>query len=202
VGCGLPQGGFRGCFFSLHFLSFASPLLSYARTYMHVTILVGIMCTVGNFLIAFTPLDCTQAVALGFPVKARAGPVEGYSVKRSLPSGSLRQRARRSHAHFSPPFPPRHALVASQAFFLRSPRLETPLTPSPVPLARYIQQEFNLVGLNARIYSPRILSWVSALSTSSRPHGISPTVLIASLSLTPHLDCLKVTSFGLTHLLY
>jgi len=65
VGCGFPQGGFRGCIFSLHFLSFASPLLSYARRYMHVTILVSVMCRVRNFLIAFSPLDCTQAVALG-----------------------------------------------------------------------------------------------------------------------------------------
>lgn len=47
------QGGFRGCIFSLHFLPFASRLLSYARRYMHVTILVSIMCRVRNFLIAF-----------------------------------------------------------------------------------------------------------------------------------------------------
>lgn len=139
---------------------------------------------------------------MGFPVRARAGPAGGHCVKRSLPSSLSRQRARRSHGHFSPPFPPRHVLVASQVFLLRLLRQESFAASPPVPPARYIQHEFNPVGLNARIYSPRTASWVSAPSIPSRPHGIHSPVLIASLSLTPRLDSLKATRFGLTHLLH
>jgi hypothetical protein len=66
-------------------------------------------------------------------------------------------------------------------------------------LPNIFNQEFNLVGLNARIYSPKTVPWVSALSAPSCPHGIHPP---ASLSLAPRLDNLQVTSFGLTHPLH
>lgn len=109
---------------------------------------------------------------IGFPVKARAGPVEAIVSNVLSPrlwlvlptSSTLARSFLLSFPSTTPRSPPR--------LFLRFPRPERFAAAPPVPLARYIQLEFNLVGLNARIYSPGPASWASALSTPSRPDGI------------------------------
>ena len=127
--------------------------------------------------------------AMGFPVKARAGSVEG---KRCLSPLARFANELDARTVVSPLSSPTTRPGRSLALLLRSPRQERSAGSSPVPLARYVQ--------SCWIERPYIFPQSLLLDICSCPHGTHPPVLIASLPLKPRLDSLEATLFGSTHL--